>query len=121
MERKAKNAHEFVPAITECVVEKEETDEKGNAVVTRIVKFKEGMGPPGDVREVCVHSKPAKVSSSQGGACNRVASQRVSKHRGAGADGFTGRLSPGERQPDHEYHLSRAVWEAGGCVYDFCV
>ncbi|KAJ9642489.1 hypothetical protein H2201_008352 [Coniosporium apollinis] len=65
MERKAKNAHEFVPAITECVVEKEEVNEKGHVVVTRVVKFKEGMGPPGDVREVCVHFKPAKVDYHQ--------------------------------------------------------
>src|ERR1700761_5836723 len=56
LRRKVRNAHEFVPIIMGCNVLKED----GN-VVTREVLFKEGEGPSGWIKEVCVEHYPTKV------------------------------------------------------------
>jgi len=58
LQRKIRRAHEFVPAIVECKV-LEEND--GGREVFRQVRFKEGAGPPGPVKERCVEFEPTKV------------------------------------------------------------
>jgi hypothetical protein len=59
LRRKVRNAHEFVPIIIGCNVLKED----GN-VVTREVLFKEGEGPSGWIKEVCVEHYPTKVPTA---------------------------------------------------------
>ena len=58
LQRKVRNAPEFVPVIVSCEVLKEE----GN-IVTRQVLFKEGSGQQHEtpVKEVCKEYKPTKV------------------------------------------------------------
>jgi len=58
LQRKVRNAPDFVPAILKCEV-LEENDE--GTEVLREVTFKEGFGPPGPVKERCVEFKPTKV------------------------------------------------------------
>jgi hypothetical protein len=60
LQRKVRNAPEFVPAIVSCEVLKEE----GN-IVTRQVVFKEGFGESDGkpVKEVCKEYAPTKVCS----------------------------------------------------------
>lgn len=58
LQRKVRHAEEFVPVIGECEV-LEEKD--GGREVIRQVKFKEGSGPPGFVRERCVEFEMTKV------------------------------------------------------------
>jgi hypothetical protein len=59
LQRKVRKATEFVPAIVECEV-LEENDE-GREVV-RQVRFKEGLGPVGWVKERCQEHAMTKVS-----------------------------------------------------------
>jgi len=59
LQRKVRKAEEFVPAIVECDVL--EGSEGGKQVI-RQVKFKEGFGPLGYVKERCVEFAPTKVS-----------------------------------------------------------
>jgi hypothetical protein len=58
LQRKVRNAHEFVPAIVSCEV----LSEDGN-IVTRNVVFKEGFGESGGkpFKEVCKEYEPTKV------------------------------------------------------------
>jgi len=58
LQRKVRKAQDFVPAIVECEV-LEEKD--GGREVLRQVKFKEGSGPPGPIKERCVEFEPTKV------------------------------------------------------------
>jgi hypothetical protein len=58
LQRKVRHAEEFVPAIVECKV-LEEND--GGKEVVRQVRFMEGSGPPGWVKERCVEFEPTKV------------------------------------------------------------
>jgi len=60
LRRKVRLAQEFVPVIASCDV----VSEDGN-VVTREVVFKDGAGPPGRVKEVCVERYPTKVDFQQ--------------------------------------------------------
>jgi hypothetical protein len=67
LRRKVRLASEFVPVILSCDV----LSEDGN-VVTREVTFKDGAGPPGKVKEVCVERYPTKVcncSQARSGEC----------------------------------------------------
>ncbi|KAF2423696.1 DUF1857-domain-containing protein [Tothia fuscella] len=57
---KVRDATAFVPVIIHCEVVKEEGD-----VVTREIRFAEGKGPPGLVKEVCVECEPTKVDFKQ--------------------------------------------------------
>ena len=59
LRKKVRRAQDFVPVIISCEVVKVE----GN-VVTREIVFKEGEGPPGTVKEVCVEYEPTKVRYS---------------------------------------------------------
>ena len=59
LQRKVRKATEFVPAIVECKVLEEN---EGGKEIVRQVKFKEGFGPPGFVKERCVEFEPTKVS-----------------------------------------------------------
>jgi hypothetical protein len=56
LRRKVRRAQDFVPIIISCEVVKIEDN-----VVTRDIVFKDGTGPPGTVREVCVEYDPTKV------------------------------------------------------------
>jgi hypothetical protein len=56
LRRKVRQAAEFVPIIASCDI----LNEDGN-VITREVVFKEGTGPPGRVKEICVERYPTKV------------------------------------------------------------
>jgi hypothetical protein len=56
LRRKVRQAAEFVPVIESCNV----LFEDGN-VVTREVTFKEGAGPTGRVKEICIERYPTKV------------------------------------------------------------
>jgi hypothetical protein len=56
LRKKVRRAQDFVPVIISCDVVSVEDN-----VVTRDIVFKEGEGPPGTVREVCVEFEPTKV------------------------------------------------------------
>lgn len=56
LRKKVRRAQDFVPVIISCDVVSVEDN-----VVTRDIVFKEGEGPPGTVREVCVEFDPTKV------------------------------------------------------------
>ncbi|KAF1987903.1 DUF1857-domain-containing protein [Aulographum hederae CBS 113979] len=58
--RKVRRAYEYVPIITRCDVVSEKEGE-----ITRVVNFKEGTGPPGDVREVCKLMEPCRIDFLQ--------------------------------------------------------
>jgi hypothetical protein len=59
LRKKVRRAQDFVPVIISCEV----VSVEGN-VVTREVIFKDGEGPPGTVKEVCVEHEPTKVRYS---------------------------------------------------------
>jgi len=63
LQRKVRKATEFVPVILECEVLEENN---GGREVIRQVKFKEGMGPPGWVKERCEEFDLTKVSLLNG-------------------------------------------------------
>jgi hypothetical protein len=56
LQLKVRDAAAFVPIIEHCEV----IEVDGNTV-TREIRFQEGKGPPGLLKEVCVERKPTKV------------------------------------------------------------
>lgn len=60
LRKKVRRAQDFVPVIVSCEVVKVQ----GN-VVTREIIFKDGEGPPGTVKEVCVEFDPTKVRGAE--------------------------------------------------------
>ncbi|KAE9968403.1 hypothetical protein BLS_005886 [Venturia inaequalis] len=60
LRKKVRRAQDFVPVIISCEVVKVEDN-----VVTREIVFKDGEGPPGTVKEVCVEFDPTKVDFQQ--------------------------------------------------------
>ncbi|KAK0610639.1 hypothetical protein B0T17DRAFT_500206 [Bombardia bombarda] len=68
LQRKVRNASEFVPLIVSCEVESDETSASGEVTVNRVVKFKPGKGPKADgapVREQCNEYPPCRVDFLQ--------------------------------------------------------
>lgn len=59
LKHKVRDATAFVPIIVHCEVVKEE-----GTAVTREIRFKDGTGPPGLIKEVCVEHEPTKVRKS---------------------------------------------------------
>jgi hypothetical protein len=57
LQRKIRHAEEFVPVIESCTVDSDE-----NGVVVRQVKFKKGLGPKDEAREVVRSYEPSWVS-----------------------------------------------------------
>jgi len=71
LQRKVRNAQEFVPLIVNCEVleEAKATSEEAVTVVTRNVIFRPGAGPKADgepVKEVCKEYPPCRVDFYQG-------------------------------------------------------